>query len=246
VVGDYVALIRAGALVANAIGVVTAVSTSGIAVTWAGSVNSEPDDQVVLANSAGHQIITGTIAHTDYNKAPNGLVDFLTATTVHGLSGGDYPLWNPAGLETSATRMTGTRIKKAEHSIMNAGGGTANLFLHSQGINRDIFSNTSSAVQYNDPLGMEIMGDFKTKGISQFTSQYTPAGFAMVADKSALNKWSITTMPGEDAQDLEGQPETTVDKLQDLSAKVQSFDLVYNFINNNRGNLYGFANVVES
>jgi hypothetical protein len=246
VVGDYVALIRSSALVTNAIGVITATSTSGYAITWAGSVDSDDADQIVLANSSGHQLITGTIAHTDYNKAPNGLVDFLSVASVHGLSSGSYALWDAAGLETSATRMTGTRIKKAEHEIANKGGGVADLFIHSQGINRDIFANTTSAVQYGDPLGMEILGDFKTKGIQQFTSQWVPAGFACVMDKSAVRKWTVTPMPGEDTQSLDGMPESSVDKLQDISGSVAAFDFVYNWVTVNRGNLYGFANVVES
>lgn len=247
VVGDYVALIRSAALVTNAIGIVTAVSTSGIAVTWAGSVNSDAADNVVLANSAGHLITTGTIAHTDYNKAANGLTDFLVTDSVHGLATTSYPLWGPAGLETTATRLTGTRIKKAQHEIMNTGGGTANLFIHSQGVNRDLFANATGAVQFNDPLGMEILGDFKTKGIQQFTSQYTPAGFACLLDKGeSIRKWQITPLPGEDAKSLEGLPEANVDKLQDISASVQSFDHIYNFVCVNRGNLYGFANLVES
>jgi len=246
VVGDYVALVRSGALVTNAIGNVTAVSTSGIAVTWAGSVTSQAADNVVLANSAGHLITTGTISHTDYNLAPSGLTDFLITDSVHGLATSSYPLWGPAGMETSATRMTGTRLKKAQHEISNAGGGTANLFIHSQGINRDLFANTTSAVQYNDPLGMEIMGDFKTKGIRQFTSQYTPAGFACLMDDSAVKRWTITPLPGEDTQSIEGMPETTVDKLEDISGSATSFDLVYNWVVVNRGNLYGFANVTES
>lgn len=246
VVGDYVALIRSAALVTNAIGQVTAVSTSGIAVTWAGSVNSDAADNVVLANSAGHLITTGVIGHTDYNLAPTGLTDFLITDSVHGLATSSYPLWGPAGMETSATRMTGTRLKKAQHEISNTGGGTADLFIHSQGINRDIFANTTAAVQFSDPLGMEIMGDFKTKGIRQFTSQYTPAGFACLLDSSAIKRWTITPLPGEDTQSIEGMPETTVDKLEDISGSATSFDLVYNWVTVNRGNLYGFANVVES
>lgn len=246
VVGDYVALIRSAALVSNAIGQVTAVSTSGIAVTWAGSVNSDDADSIVLANSSGHLQTTGTIAHTDYNKAPNGLTDFLVTASVHGLSSASYPLWAAAGMETTAARMTGVRLKKGIHEISNAGGGTANLFIHSQGINRDIFANTSGAVQFNDPLGMEILGDFKTGGIRQFTSQYTPAGFACLADDSALRRWSITPLPGEDTKDLTGMPETSVDKIQDISGSATSFDYIHNNICVNRGNLYGFANVSES
>jgi hypothetical protein len=246
VVGDYVALIRSGALVTNAIGIVTAVSTSGIAVTWAGSVNSDPADFVVLANSSGHLITTGVIAHTDYNKAPNGLVDFLITDSVHGMATSSYPLWGPAGMETSAARLTGPRIKKAQHEISNTGGGDANLFIHSQGINRDIFANTTGAVQFNDPLGMEILGDFKTKGIRQFTSQYTPAGFACVMDDSAIKRWTITPLPGEDTKSIENLPEAQVDKVQDISGSTMGFDFIYNWVCVNRGNLYGFANVVES
>ena len=246
VVGDYVALIRSGALVTNAIGNVTAVSTSGIAVTWAGSVDSDDADNVVLANSAGHLITTGVIGHTDYNICPTGLTDFLATDSVYGLATSSYPLWGPAGLETTAARMTGTRLKKGQHEISNTGGGEADLFIHSQGVARDLFANTASAVQFNDPLGMQILGDVETKGIRQFTSQYTPAGFGCLMDSSAIKRWTITPLPGEDTQSIEGMPETTVDKLEDISGSATSFDFVYNWVCVNRGNLYGFANVTES
>jgi hypothetical protein len=82
---DRVALIRTGALVANAIGSITAVDTTNgtITVTWLGSVTSASGDNIVFANSMENT----TIAGTDYNLAPVGLLDAVTSTSVHGLSG---------------------------------------------------------------------------------------------------------------------------------------------------------------
>jgi len=246
-VDDYVALIRTGALVANAIGIITAVhATNGLTITWAGSVDSDDGDEIVLANSAGHLITTGTIAHTDYNKAPSGLLDFLTATTVHGLSGSTYPLWMPALADTAGGRLTGTRIKKGQHQITNLGGGKMNLLIQTQGVERDVYQSTSNAVQFNDPLNMEILGNVKTKSIEQFSSRKVPTGFGIGMDKGTLHRWTMVPMPGEDAESLDGIENANEDKLQDQNAKVMSFDFPYAFVTTNRGNMAYWSALTEA
>ena len=99
-IGDRVALIRSAALVTNAIGEITAKSAANgtIDITWAGSVDSDANDYVVLANS----VENATIAGTDYNKAPVGLLEMTHTASVHGLSGSTYPNWSPALKDSSA------------------------------------------------------------------------------------------------------------------------------------------------
>jgi hypothetical protein len=105
---DRVALIRTGALVANAIGQITAVDTTNgtITVTWLGSVTSASGDNIVFANSMENT----TIAGTDYNLAPVGLLDAVTSTSVHGLSGSSVANWNPALTSTTAGRFSGLKL----------------------------------------------------------------------------------------------------------------------------------------
>lgn len=247
-VGDRVALVRSAALVSNAIGEVTAVSTSsGITVTWIGSVDSDSGDSIVLAN-AYPQSATATLAGaTEYNKAPMGMADFFLATSPHNLSGTTYPLWNPAGTDSTGGYLTGTRIKKAQHLIKNKGGGTLNVLLQAQGVSRALYQQTSSAVQFSDPLGMEILGSVSTKGIKQVDSDpLCPPGDAYAFDKRSFKKWSITEMPDADASSVENSPNTTVDKLEGLSAHVVSIDFLYNLVNTRRADGCMWSGLTEA
>ena len=246
-VGDYVALVRSGALVANAIGAVTGVSTSGLAITWIGSVTSASGDSIVFAN-AYPQSATATLAGaTEYNKAPFGLTEFMTATTVHNLSGSTYGLWNPAGTDSTGGYLTGTRIKKAQHLIKNAGGGTLNTLIMAQGVARALYQQTSAAVQFADPLGMEILGSVSTKGIKQVDSDpECPPGYAFGFDKRSFKKWSITEMPDAEASSVDNSPNTTVDKLEGLSAHVLSMDFLYNIVCTRRADGYMWSGLTEA
>ena len=248
-VGDFVALIDpgGGTLVTNAIGEVTAVTpaTPSIAVTWAGSVDSDANDWVVLANSSGHQITTGAITHTDYNQAVSGLIDFSTATSVHGLDGSVYPKWTIAGTDSAGGRLSGTRIMKAADEIANKGGGNMNLLIMSQGVKRDLFDQANTAVRYSDPTNMEVIGSWTAGGKKRFSSRKVPPGYTWGADKSALKRWTMVDMPSEDSQSLDGE-NTNTDKMQDRNAMVQSFDFPFAFVNTCRANLYLFTGLDES
>ena len=90
-INDRVALVRSAALVTNGIGTVTAKSAANgtIDITWLGSVDSDANDEIVFANS----IENTTLAGTAYNRGLVGLIDGITSTSVHSLSGSTYPKW---------------------------------------------------------------------------------------------------------------------------------------------------------
>lgn len=239
VAGDRVALVRSAAIVANSTGgLVNSVSTStGINVTWGGSVDADANDQVVFANSSLSNAGTG-LAYTDYNKAPFGLTEMATTTSLHGVSGSTYPKWNAALGDTAGGDLTGTRLKKGQHEITFDGGGTANLLIAAPGVARRMYQITSNAVQFNDPLGMEILGSVSTKGIKQHTEDpLCPPGWAFLLDDRSFFKWSLVDIPSEDATSVEGMDNANIDKLQDINGSVFSFDLPFNFICKNRGNM---------
>lgn len=236
--GDHVALIRSAAIVANSVGgeITAEPTTSGLAITWTGSVGSNANDQIVMANSAGWGITTPAITHTDYNLAPVGWMNALKTASVHGLSSATAPLWNTAYGDTAGGIISGTRLKRGQHEIANKGGGTANLLILDQGVERKLYETTSAAVQFNDPLNMEVLGEVQTRSIQQFSSRYVPPGYAIMCDKRTVTRWTMVPMPDDDATSVEGMENANEDKLQDLNAKVVSLDFPYAWVWTNRGN----------
>lgn len=249
-VGDWVALVRSGALQANGIGEVTAKSaTNGtLDITWIGSCDSDAGDNIVLAN-AYPQSATATLAGaTEYNKAPFGLIEFMTSTTVHSLSGSTYPRWNPAGTDSTGGYITGTRIKKAKAEIKNAGGGNLDTLILAQGVDRALFQQTFSAVQFDNPLGMEIMGSAKASGVKIINNDpLCPTGYAFAMDsKDSVKKWLVTEIPNEDAKDVKDSPLATVDKLEGVSGHAVSLDFLYNLVCTKRANTYMWSGLTEA
>lgn len=246
-VGDRVSLVRSGALVTNSSGgEVTAVSTSGIAVTWGGSVDSDDGDAIVLANQAPSGAAATLAAASEYNKAPHGLIDFTVTASLHGQSSATYALWAAAYTDTTAAYLNGTMLKRYQHEIKNKGGGELNLVILSQGVERGIHQSTSSAVQFNDPLNMQMIGNVKAKGVTWHVDPLCPPGYAFGADRKSLTRWNITEMPTGDEESVEGDASTTVDKLQDVSGSVLSFDFLYQFVCTNRGNTVIATSLLEA
>jgi hypothetical protein len=111
---DRVALIRAGALVANAIGrSPRSTDERHITITWLGSVTSASGDNIVFANSVENT----TIAGTDWNLCPVGLLDASTSTSVHGLSGSSVPNWNAGAHLHHGGRFSGLKLRQGAQAI---------------------------------------------------------------------------------------------------------------------------------
>lgn len=197
--GDRVALIRAGALVANAIGEVTAVTaaTPSVAITWAGSVDSDANDYLVFANGAS----ATTIAHTSYSRGLVGLRDIMTSTSVQNISSATHAEWDVAYEDTAAGRFTGQKWRKGYDEIRNEGHAEANpITLMAQGVKRDVIAQYQAGVIYEDSMALEIDGEPKAKGKEIKSTMRVPPGMVfMFDDKKAMRKYTIfdnvETMP---------------------------------------------------
>jgi hypothetical protein len=236
---DRVALIRAGALVANAIGQITAVDgTAGtLAITWNGSVTSASGDNIVFANSVENT----TIAGTDYNLAPVGLLDMMTSTSVHGLSGATVPNWNPALANVAGGQMSGLKIRKARRAIGNLSTGEENLVIWSQGVEDSTIENEKTGVmRFNSTLGMELDASVKAKGITFFTSRKVPPGFAFILDKRAIGK--VTLLPKPDSGT---PPWSDGDKMENRNALQFSIDFPYAMVLRNRRAIAYYSGLTE-
>jgi hypothetical protein len=195
-VGDRVALVRSGALVANAIGTITAVTaaTPSIAVTWAGSVDSDAGDFVVKANSMENTTLSGG---TDYNKSLNGLIDITTASSLHSLATSTEANWAAAYSDTSSGRFSFTKLQRMKDEIKDGGGAKLNTLITSRGVMRDATANERSVLRVSDPLGLTLDGDLKAKGVKIFASRRVPPGYVFGFDRSHLRKWSLLPKPDQ-------------------------------------------------
>ena len=104
---DYVAIIDPAGPTVRGIDQVTAVNRATPSITLAGSVaGAATNDQIVLANH-----IDGTT--TDLNRGMNGLLDIVSATTLHNISSTTQPDWS-AAIDTSlGAALSGTELYKA-------------------------------------------------------------------------------------------------------------------------------------
>jgi hypothetical protein len=235
---DRVALIRTGALVANAIGQITAVDTTNgtIAVTWNGSVTSASGDNIVFANSMENT----TIAGTDYNIATVGLLDAVTSTSVHGLSGSSVANWNPALTSTTAGRFSGLKLRKARQAIQNTGSGTPNLVITSQGVLNDTIEAERALSRFAGTFGMELDGSIKSKGVEFFSSRKVPPGYAFILDKDGIGKFSL--LPKPDA----GVPAwDDGDKMENRNALQFSIDYPYAIVIKSRRMMAYYSSLTE-
>jgi hypothetical protein len=192
-VGDRVALIRSSALVTNGIGEITAINTSTptITVTWGGSTDSDANDLVVKANSAGNTDVNDT----DSDRGLVGFLDMAKTASVHSLSSSSVPDWDVATADTAGGRMTGLRLRQYHDEIADEGGGKATHVLTTRGVYRDLIDLERPAVRFSDPLGMEIDGNVKMKGIKIVATKKVPPGYLFTFDKSALSRWNLLPKP---------------------------------------------------
>ena len=236
-VGDRVALVRAGALVTNAIGTITAVTagTPSITVTWNGSVTSANNDSVVPANNVENATLAGG---TSFNLALTGLLDITQSASLHGLTDSN---WVPGYSDTTGGRFTGGRLRKMKQGIANTGGGKLGRIIWSNGVSNDVFNLQQGALRFNDPFAMELDGEAKAKGIAFSTSQRVPPGFMFGYDPDAIRAFSLVDFPEEgDVVWDDG------DKLQDQNAFVFSVDFPLAMVCVNRRNTAYFSGLTEA
>jgi hypothetical protein len=228
-VNDYVALISGGALIANAIGIITAVNTStpSITVTWNGSVTTTGVEFVVKSNSLGNTLVTDT----DYQNGLTGMLDFATSTTIHNLSSASVPRWAPQFFDTSGGRFSGVRLHKGRDQMFNTGGGKLNTLLMDQGVYRDLLALQQAALRFTDPFALEIDGDIKSKGIGFFKTRRALPATVLGIDKGSFYRMTLLPKPSEKPVWDDGF------KLQDQSGYVFPIDFPCQLVCTNRANM---------
>lgn len=244
-IGDRIALVRTGANIA--FGEITAKTpaTPSLAVTLTASTDLDADDFIVFAQSVRND--TGSTASSDLNKWPPGLIDAIETTSVHGLSGSTVPEWAPAGNDSTGGRFNGTKLMAAKHALQNRGASGPYTFLHSQGIERDIFNQQVAAVRFQDPMTMRLDGAVKVgEGVTPFVSKWNPPGRAILMPTGAAQRWFMNPMPDDETGEMpDFGDQTQVDKVPDRAAHYIGIDAVYSFIHR-RNHYYGWKSLTES
>lgn len=223
-IGEGVALIRAGALVTNAIGLVTAVSTSGtITVTWAGSVTTVSGDYLVYANA----VTDSTISATDYNKWNTGLIDCAVTDTVMSLStASDSAAWASALYDTNGGSFGFLKIKKVRQALENQGDGVLRRIVWSQGVENDVQVRERSALMWLDSGKMNIDANVTSKGVSFDSTRFTPPSCAFGVGADAFGKSVLTDKVSEDETIEFAQ----LYKAEDRSALKGGIDIIDAFV----------------
>ena len=237
-VGDVIALLTSGGALTGgtSIQAITAVTPATPSITTASISGAATDDLVVFANNLENTTVAGG---TEYNAALVGLLDVLTSTSIHSVSGDTYDAWNAGYTYTSGGRFTGVRLRKMKQGIYNNGGGKLNTILWSNGVENDVMAQLQAGLRFSDSWGMEMDGEPKSKGIKFATTRRVPDGYVFGWDsKNSINKATLLPEPGSQAF-ADG------DKLQDRSGLVFSLDYPVFLAYKNRGNMAYVSNATE-
>lgn len=238
---DYIAVLNptGPALRAGGIVKITAKTRSTNTITCGASGITSPtaDDYIVLANNLENTTLAGG---TEYNLGMTGLLDGLTTTSIHGVSGSTYERWNPAVNNSAGGRFTGIKLMNLRDEIQNQGGGTMNLVIWAQGVKRDVVSQLQAGLRFSDAYAMEMDGTPKAKGVEFVSSRRVPDGYVFGLDRSnSVCKLALT--PDVDMPGMEDG-----DKLQDDSGTVFSSDFIIAMPWVNRANFGGYSGLTQS
>lgn len=226
--GDYIAIVNPSGPTLRGIERITSVDDDDT-ITIAGAVSGQAtSDDIYFANNLENTTLaSGT--EKDLNLV--GLLDAITSTSLHGVSGSTYPLWAASTNDSSGGRFTGIKLRKGKQGIANLGGGKLTDVIWANGVENDVVAQLQAGLRFSDAFAMEMDGEAKSKGVSFMTSRRVPDGHAFAFDKrNSAHKMVLLPDPGTQAF-ADG------DKLQDDSGLVFSLDYPCQMVYTNRGNM---------
>lgn len=195
--GEWIAVLNPTGPAIRQFGKITAVTIgatfANISVTFNASVTVSAGDYICFAASLAED--TSTLDSCDYGKGLNGMLHFLTATTVQNISSATNPKWAVAYANTTAGRFTGMKLRKMKQAISNAGGGRLTDVLWSQGVENDVTSQLQAGVRFTDSFNMEMDGAPKAKGVRLRSTRSMLPGYVIAFDKSAIKKMVLLPAP---------------------------------------------------
>jgi len=182
-----------------------------------------------------------TITGTDYNNSSAGFTDFLTSSSVEGVTDSSYPLWTPGSKQISAQRLSFVVKRRMIQECWNAGGGTINRFILPQGVERDAISGELGGRRY-DSADVDIEGNLKAgKGEKYYTSQLALPNTLIGWYDKTISKVELSEQPADEAS----KSIFKLDKVQGKSQTAAFYDYFYQRVISSRA-LTGYAANLQS
>jgi hypothetical protein len=193
-VNDAVALIRAGALVTNAIGTVTGV-TAGHPV----------DRRHVERLGRLHDRRPGRQGELDrehharrdrlqprHDRAARRVAVDVGARPLERLG----EQLERRVSDTAADGFSGIMLHRANDEIRFNGGGKVDLVIIAPGVYRDVLSLQQAALRFQDPFALELDGQIKSQGVKFFSSKRVPGSWVWALDPTSYRKLDVMPKPG--------------------------------------------------
>lgn len=238
--GERVALIRASALVEFATVVASPSVGSGVGfidLLFTSSITPTVGDLIVFAMADADITITGT----DFNNSSQGFTDFLTASSVEGVTTASYPGWTPGSQVTTTQRNSYSVKERMINDCWNAGGGTINRFDIAQGVWRDTVSGELGSRRF-DSADVDIEGNLNAgKGQKYYRSQLSFPNTMIGWYDKAVSKVELSDQPADEAS----KSIFKLDKVQGVSQTAAYYDYFYQRICSSRA-LLGYATNLTS
>jgi hypothetical protein len=237
-IGDFIALKRAGSLVANSAGgLVSAITpaTGVIRVAFNGSLTPTAGDSVLFANNALTGLTFTLADHTDDNKWPTGMLDALKSSSVHGLATSSASEWAAGYADATGGRFTKMKYRKMRQGIKNHGGGELNELWIDEQVENDFIESQDGFVRYGDTRSFALDGAIKESGLKIRSGDRVPPGHAIGLDRNnSFHRFMGMDMPDDDEAGLGWEDG---EKIPHTSAMAFSIEFEYGYVTTNRGNM---------
>jgi len=237
--GDLVGPIHSANVVTNgqASIVSSTNSTGSINVTTAGGSSTwTAGDAIVFYNT----VIDTTVAGTELNLWPSGLLDATQSATLHGLATSTAPNW-ASYTDSSGGRFGFIKLRRGQQYINNYGGTDPDTLILANGVLNDATAAERSARIYSGTSMFDLNGNLTAKGIDVRTSLLAPPALAFLYDSDAFTKLDMGDLPSEN-----GGPDLfEIDKLPNQNIWVASLNYAYLRATLNRAAIACFSGLSE-
>lgn len=193
-------------------------------------------DLVVFADNVENTTLAGG---TERNLNLIGLLDGMTSTSVHGVSGATQPKWTSYA-DTAGGRFTGIRLRKMKQAIENNGGGSMTDVWWANGVENDVLAQLQAGLRFSDAYSLEMDGAPKSKGVNFRTSRRVPDGYVFALDrKNSVRKMVLLPDPSAPGMD-------ELYKMQDDSGSLLGIDYPVAMVHQNRANMAYASGLTQS
>jgi hypothetical protein len=219
-VGERIASLNPAGPALREIMTITDVDPANGTITVDDDGTTADNDLLVYANSIEDTTLAGG---TDYNKAPVGMMEVLTASALHGLT---HDNWSVAYSDTASGRFNGQKLQRMKDEIANwaPDGAVLDRLVMDQAVYRDTVAQYQAFVRFDDPHALEIEGDFKSKRVKIKKTRRVPPGLVAGYWSGAWKRMTLFDTVESPESFMDG------DKLENQNAMVFMMDYPYQYV----------------